>query len=127
MSAPPCIVIETWKPIPGHDAYEVSDIGRVRSKMRVITVNGAQQKTRTVSERILRAGIASHGYPMVALGRGNSRTVHSLVAEAFLGPCPEGMEVLHADDNRQNPSLHNLSYGTRSRNLSEAWARGRRA
>lgn len=110
----------------GHPAYEVSDAGRVRSRLRVIAINGAQQKTRTVRERILRAGVASHGYPMVVLGRGNSRTVHSLVAQAFLGPCPAGMEVLHADDNRNNPRLSNLSYGTRSRNLTEAWARGRR-
>ena len=27
---------EIWKPIPGHDGYEVSDHGRVRSIDRVI-------------------------------------------------------------------------------------------
>ena len=36
--------------------------------------------------------------------------VHVLVAEAFIGPKPEGMEVSHLDENRSNCMLENLAY-----------------
>lgn len=45
--------------------------------------------------------------------------VHRLVMEAFVGPCPEGLEVLHWDDNPANNHLSNLRYGTRSENVKD--------
>lgn len=105
---------ENWKAVPGYGGlYEVSDLGRVRSYARG-------------TARLLRPGIASHGYPTVALGRGKSRTVHSLVAEAFLGPRPAGQEVCHRDGDRANPALSNLVYGTRSENNIDASKMDRR-
>lgn len=98
---------EQWRKVVGHEGYEVSDHGRVRSFRR-----GAQG-------RILRPGIAGNGYPTVALGRGNTRTVHSLVANAFIGPCPKGQEVRHRDNDRANPKLTNLHYGTRLQNIMD--------
>ena len=80
----------------------------------------------TKKGRMLRPGIASNGYPTVALGRGNTRTLHSLVAETFLGPCPENCEVRHKDGNRTNPQLSNLEYGTRSDNMLDAAKHGSR-
>lgn len=79
--------------------------------------------------RILKPAIASHGYPMVALWRpeakkGQSRTIHSLVAETFIGPPPEGMEVRHKDGCRTNPKLSNLEYGTHSDNIHDAVRHG---
>lgn len=61
----------------------------------------------------------------VAFGRGNSRCVHMLVAEAFLGPRPIGQEVRHKDDDRTNPRLDNLEYGTRQDNVNDMMGRGR--
>jgi hypothetical protein len=101
---------ETWKSVVGHAGYEVSDLGRVKSSLR--------------GGRILRPGIASNGYPTVALGRGKTRTIHSLVAEAFIGPRPDGQEVRHKDGNRRNPAALNLSYGTRTQNIYDAVAHG---
>lgn len=98
---------EAWKPVVGHPGYEVSDLGRVRS---------IDRQTLVVRKgKLLRPGRASHGYPTVALGR-QSRTVHSLVAEAFIGPRPEGQEVRHLDGDRSNASLSNLRYGTPKEN-----------
>lgn len=102
---------ETWLPVVGFPNYMVSSLGRVYSH---------------VSKKFLRPGIASHGYPTVALGRGNSRTVHSLVAEAFIGPYPKNMEVRHKDGNRTNPRLENLCYGTRAENIADAYVHGTR-
>lgn len=100
---------EQWRPVVGWEGlYEVSSEGRVRSFRR--GANG----------RVLRPGIASHGYPTVALGRGNTQSVHVLVAAALLGPCPEGQEVRHRDGKRTNPRATNLRYGTRSDNINDA-------
>ena len=62
---------------------------------------------------------------MVGLGRKIKRTVHSLVAENFIGPCPPGQEVRPGDDNRENPRLDNLCYGTRKQNVADMFSKGR--
>ena len=101
---------ELWKPAVGHSGYEVSSLGRVRSLHR--------------GGRILRPGTASNGYPTVALGRGKTRTLHSLVAEAFIGARPTGQVVRHKDGDRKNPRASNLIYGTRAENIKDAVAHG---
>lgn len=106
------IMSERWRTIPNFPAYMVSDQGRVYS-----------HKT----QKYLQPGIASNGYPTVALGRGNTRTLHSLVAEAFIGSCPKGQEVRHRDGVRTNPNLTNLRYGTRSENIRDAYKHGTRS
>lgn len=119
---------ENWKPVVGFEDNEVSNLGRVRSLTRSWwqSSRSGSQYLHTKQGRILQPGVASNGYVTVALGRGNSRTVHSLVAEAFIGPCPVGQEVMHADDNRLNPKLSNLKYGTRLENILDCIAKGRR-
>lgn len=56
--------------------------------------------------------------------RGKSIRVHRLVAETFLGPIPEGMEVAHlngrADDNRRE----NLAYKTPKENAADRKVHG---
>ena len=49
-------------------------------------------------------------------GKNKIRYVHSLVAESFIGPRPEGMEVCHNDGDPTNNHLDNLRYGTSSGN-----------
>src|ERR1700744_242768 len=93
---------ERWLPVPGWERwYEVRDQGRVRSLPRK-TVCGMR------GGRVLKLRIRA-GYWSISLyypgGRvGKRYHVHRLVAMAFLGPIPSGMEVLHgpagALDNR---------------------------
>ncbi len=45
--------------------------------------------------------------------------VHQVVALAFLGPVPEGMEVAHNDGNPANPLPGNLRYDTPQGNTDD--------
>ena len=69
-----------------------------------------------------------NGYMQVILSRPGERRyayVHKLVLLAFHGAPPEGMEVCHADGNRDNNNLSNLRYGTRSENARDRIVHGR--
>jgi hypothetical protein len=64
--------------------------------------------------------IGGPGYYMVSL-RGTARiTVHTLIAEAFLGPRPEKHDINHIDGNKLNNRADNLEYVTRARNIEHA-------
>ncbi|CAL6053965.1 Conserved_hypothetical protein [Hexamita inflata] len=62
--------------------------------------------------------------PSICMGNGYYQTninnvtiyIHRLVAQAFLGECPEDCEVDHIDRCRYNNQLSNLRYFTRSQN-----------
>ncbi len=53
-----------------------------------------------------------HGRKVVA-------RVHRVVMEAFVGPCPDGMEVCHGDGDPMNARLDNLRYDTRKANHAD--------
>lgn len=111
------LVSEQWLPLPSYEeCYEVSDFGRVRSLDRVRPWNGTVKLFRG---RILRPGVNSTGRLGVCIHRdgGRYRLVHQLVMEAFVGPCPDGMEVCHNNGDHLDNRLSNLRYDTRSANV----------
>lgn len=93
-------MVETWCPIPGHEGYEVSTLGQVRSGSRVLT-------------QFLRG--KKPGYLSVYLG-GGSQFVHRLVLLAFRGEPQEGEETRHLNGDQYDNRLENLAWGTRSEN-----------
>lgn len=101
----------TWRPAPGFGGrYEVSDTGRVRS-------------VRT-GRLLTDARVDGGGYPIVALyatptAKPHQIKTHRLVALAFLGEPPAGMEVRHLDGNPANNVIANLAYGTHSENMRD--------
>lgn len=106
---------ENWKPVPDYvGIYEVSDLGRVR---RVSAAKGA-----TVG-KVLKGRPNQDGYLRVelwALPRPPaSRIVHLLVLEAFVGPCPPGMEACHGDGDPGNAALTNLRWDTPQANADD--------
>lgn len=109
---------EIWKPVVGYEGmYEVSDRGRVRSVDR--EVNAGHGK-RMIPGVILKPAVKDTGRLQVGLSRRRfklRRCVHQLVAEAFLGPKPEGMQVCHNDGNHLNNVVENLRWGTQSENM----------
>lgn len=121
---------EIWKTVVGYPMYEVSNLGRVRSW----NANGGGAGDRTSKRRsepkVLKHkvnGSPGRKYPAVTLyeaGKARVRHIHRLVAEAFLGPRPEGMWVCHADDDPLNNNANNLRYDTPSANARDAIRNG---
>jgi len=100
----------------------------VRGFERRYLINHTGQVWSIKQMKMLNSRVAwSHGYLVVSLwdGRKYNRTVHSLVAEAFLGPRPQGHEVRHLNDDRYDNRIENLAYGTHSDNMRDAQRNGR--
>lgn len=105
-----------WRKILGFDSYSVSDGGEVRN-----------DKTGELKAPTLNNG---NGYLYVDLYRGNKRTkksVHRLVAEAFLDN-PEGKRTVdHINGCRTDNSAGNLRWATFSENNSRFNTAGTRS
>jgi hypothetical protein len=107
---------EQWRWVMGHEGrYEVSNLGRVKSHIKA-------------EPKILRPGKASNGYLTVCFHTPKRRSypIQHLVAEAFIGPRPEGMCVLHSDGDRTNNICSNLRYGTHAENNADMLRHNRR-
>jgi len=118
MSVPTAKLQEEWRPVVGHPGYEVSDQGRVRSVDRIVkTSNGQSRRYRGM---LLQPGPSNYGHLSVVLGRGNTRMVHQLVLEAFVGPRPKGMECCHGLGGHTDNRLVNLRWDTRSNNILDS-------
>jgi len=112
-------VNEEWKSVC-EGWYEVSNMGRVR---RVRAGIGA------IPGRLIKPCINEKGYCFFTAtldGRRSNPKIHRLVAEAFIGPRPDGMEINHLDGNKRNNAVTNLEYVTRSENYLHAYAIGLR-
>lgn len=116
---------EEWRPVPGHDGYEVNNVGGVRSKERIVELaNRWGPCSRKVPAKALRP-FTHRGYLVVKLGRPNlAFGVHRLVAWAFIGPQVDGMTVNHKDGNKLNNSPSNLEYVTAVDNVLHAHRTG---
>jgi hypothetical protein len=101
---------QKWLPVPGWEGlYEVSDQGLIWS-------NYPWQKR---PGHLLKTPPDKHGYQQLNLSRGGASThslVHMLVATAFHGPRPPGMECRHLDGNPANNAATNLTWGTSTEN-----------
>lgn len=114
------LMAEEWRSVPGYAGrYEVSNLGRVRS-----LPNSRRRTTLVLKPASAKRG----GYPVVNLTTSGSQQrvwfVHRLVALAFLGPCPDGMEVCHNDGDTSNAALSNLRYDTPVGNQADRLAHG---
>lgn len=113
---------EEWAWVSGHEgAYEVSNLGNVKSVERFVTDENG--KTRHYMGRTLSKSNDSEGYPTVSVS-GEKVRVHRLVADAFCKR-PSGKDfVNHIDGNKQNNSAVNLEWVTSSENNAHAYANG---
>jgi hypothetical protein len=120
-------MIVEWRPVDVL-GYEVSSEGDVRSVDRIIQL--ARGGTRRLRGKMLQQVVNPRGYRYVSLyheGKQHTRTVHSLVAEAFLGPRPRGLDVRHKNGRHGECQVSNLEYGTRGENQFDQVAHGTHA
>jgi len=115
-------VTEEWRSCPRNVIYEVSSLGRVRSRDHMKWSGNAGFTD--VKGRVLKNSRSGNGYLMVSLGYGQKIAVHILVLEAFVGPRPLGKFCLHRNDDKDDNRLDNLYYGTRSENNEDTYTNG---
>lgn len=106
---------EIWKDIIGYeDSYQVSNLGRVKSKERIDAVGHPWHS------RILKPCPQKSGYLNVDLSRNHSKKklrVHRLVALAFI-PNPNDLpEVNHLNEDKTDNRVCNLEWCSTQDNL----------
>lgn len=77
------------------------------------------------SNRILRHEITYDGHHRVQI-HGKHRFVHHLVYETWIGNIPNGMQINHKDDNKDNNHYTNLYSGTQKDNVRDCIHNGHR-
>lgn len=118
---------EHWEWVPGwKDLYQVSTYGRVRSFRNT--------RGNACAPFIKKTPLNAQGYPVVSLSRNGvteTRTVHSLVLEAFRTPktavmswTPEGQVGRHLNGVRWDNRVQNLQWGTAKDNIEDAREHG---
>lgn len=113
---------EEWRPVIGYEGlYEVSSLGRVRSLDQVVKYKDG--RTRLSLGRVRRLSVSSNGYLTVGLCDNKlqrTKTVHRLVARAFIPNLKGKPEVNHKDGDKTNNHASNLEWVTRQENIRHA-------
>ena len=114
---------EIWKAIFGYeDRYEASDLGRIRSlpNLRRKTILVMKQQP-NVRDGYFYINLTSHDG---VRWKQNFHAVAKLIAIAFYGPRPSGMEACHGDGDHQNNAAKNLRWDTPTGNAADKIAHG---
>jgi len=102
--------MSSMKEHPIYTDYCITKDGRVWSKL---------------SNKFLKPHKISDGHLQLNLRSTNRhKSIHRLVLETFVGPCPSGMECRHLDGNPENNNINNLRWGTRSENAKDSYRHG---
>lgn len=117
-------MLEIWKDIPGYEGkYAVSSLGRVRNFDRK-SINNRHKEDVYIKGGIMKSSLSFYGYMRVTLTlnkKQTTRSVHSLVAETFLGHSANGHEMVidHINNIRSDNRLCNLQIITNRENSSK--------
>lgn len=122
--------VEEWRPVVGYEGlYEVSSFGRIRSVDRMVSrvIRGKPILVQWRG-RLRRTYFDEAGRPRITLSRSKADEknyrICVLVAEAFLGPRPDGMVVCHNDGDNQNNRPKNLRYASQRENMEDSHIHG---
>lgn len=118
---------ENWKDIPGLEGkYQASDHGRIRSLDRYVTCHrNGKSYQRLHKGRVIRLPARDKtGHLSFHIGHTPSAYAHQLIAAAFLGPCPEGLMVLHNNGDPTDNRPENLRFGNHADNYYDTYLQG---
>lgn len=105
----PDVIEAEWRDIPGYEGvYQINSVGIVR---------------KSDGSRIYKPVNNGSGYAEITLrsaGKAKRHLIHRLVMLAFVGVCPEKMEVNHINGIRNDNRIGNLEYVTRQQNVIHA-------
>jgi len=105
------LLLEEWRPVVGYETlYEVSSYGTVRHR-----VTGYHPKPHFIRKGYWSVHLWIGGNP-----RQKAVVIHKMVAEAFLGPRPEGHQVNHIDAVKTNNCYWNLEWVTPKENIAHS-------
>ena len=124
------IITVQYRDILDFPGYRAGDDGTIWSAWRQMPLPGKKGTKPYISDRWkqLKTWPHRYGYPMVLLRRDKKSfrfAVHALILTTFVGPCPEGMECCHEDDDGTNAKLTNLRWKTHKQNMQDAASRKR--
>lgn len=109
-----------WRDVVGYEQfYQVSEDGQVKRKMS----RRSRKAGSLLSPNQDRLGYVGY-FLRDELGNRKRWAAHRLVAEAFIGKMPTGMEVNHKDRDKHNNHHSNLEYVTHGENIRHAYATG---
>lgn len=121
---------EYWKDIENYENYQVSNLGRIRRKAKLVNVGIKNVKKAFKQEMILKPLKLTKGYLGVVLydknSKGKTYKIHRLVATAFI-PNPNDLpQVNHIDGNKQNNKMDNLEWCDCQENMQHSYKIGLR-
>ena len=110
------ILREEWRSVPSFPDYLVSNLGNFKRgirhrRKRRSSMNGLSQQPGTDGR--LRVNVCRNGKYF-------SVFAHKMVAEAFIGERPSGLQINHIDGNPLNNCADNLEYITQLENVRHA-------
>lgn len=102
-------MIETWRTIPGYSNYQVDREGRFRR----VYPSGETKLVKSFAKKTSRR--KHHIVRLVSdEGKRKDVCVAQIVAEMFIGKCPEGMVVVHKNRCQSDNYVQNLEFMSRS-------------
>ena len=116
--------VEVWKDILDFPNYQISNLGRVKSKGRYVNVGIKNQDKCYRKEKIIDGYINRKGYKQVTLYDENRKPktmrIHKLVALYFIPNINNLPEINHKDGNKLNNNVDNLEWITNYDNIQHS-------
>ena len=120
--------VEIWQDIENFSKYQVSNLGRIKSKGRYTKVGIKNQEKCYRKEYIVDGFINKKGYKQVTLYDDNCKPktmrVHKLVALAFIENKNNLPQINHKDGNKLNNAVSNLEWISNYDNIQHAIKNG---